>query len=153
MCRGSSSSQTVAVTAPAIYVYDKHWDYQPSTAVSAQLDENTEAALLRISNGKLDDARSKRARPCVPAAKVEERFSAFFDDSDDEDNDSNVTEVNSSHRTEDLLRTLKNLGHTRDRHLQAHYMEPLVAEGAAALHDAARLASHKLGASLTFAGC
>ena len=104
----------------------------------ALLDENRDNTLLRVSRGKLDDPSSKRHKPCIPVAQVEERFSCFFEDSDDEsdgeDDGSAVAET--THQSKDVLRALDVLGRARDQQL-AGYMEPLVGEGAAAAQDAA----------------
>eukprot|EP01043_Picozoa_sp_COSAG02_P004378 COSAG02_NODE_113_length_35905_cov_25.229012_16_plen_111_part_00 len=108
--------------------------------------------MLRFVTSKLDLC-SERQKPCFPAAKVEERFCPFFDDYEDEsegeDGESIMVGVENAGRTEDVLGALHALGRARDEQL-AHYMEPLVDEGASALHDAARLVTHTRGAPLTF---
>ena len=127
------------------------WREVHPTALGS-LDQNREVAMLRFVTSKLDPC-SKRHQPCVPAAKVEERFSSFFeeyeDESECEDDDSVMVGIENAGRTENVLCALHALGRARDEQL-AQYMEPLVDEGASALRDAAQLATYRRGAPLTF---
>ena len=119
----------------------------------ATLDGNRDVALLRVSAGKLADPYAKRQKPCVPAAKVEERFCSFFEDSDDEIcSDEEWEDDENAGGTEAVLGVLNQLRRAHAQQLTG-YMQPLVADGAAASRDAARLASHKRGAPLAFGAC
>ena len=87
-------------------------------------------------------------RACAPAAKVDEKHAAFFEDedehSDDEDAEPQACVVAS-------LRKLRELAKAADSEVPA--AEPLVAEGASAAADAERAAVRpKFGAALTFGG-
>ena len=88
-------------------------------------------------------------RACAPAAKVDEKHAAFFEDEDehsDEDEDEEDTQDVVAR-----LRKLRELAKAADSKVPA--AEPLVAEGASAAADAARAAGRpKLGAALTFGG-
>ena len=119
----------------------------------ANLDDNRDVALLRVSMGKLEHPCAKQQKPCVPAAKVVERFCSFFEDSDDESfSDEEWEDDDNVGGTEAVLGVLTQLSRAHAQQL-ASYMEPLVRDGAAASHDAARLASHKRGAPLAFCAC
>eukprot|EP01043_Picozoa_sp_COSAG02_P031563 COSAG02_NODE_2066_length_9960_cov_3.087009_7_plen_173_part_00 len=132
------------------------WREAPSVALGV-LDQNRDVAthMLRlIATSKLDDPCSKRHQACVPAAKVQERFSSFFeedceDESEGEDDESAMVGIENAGRTEDVLGALEAIGRARDGQL-ASFMEPLVDEGASARRDAARLATFTCGAPLTF---
>ena len=87
-------------------------------------------------------------RACAPAAKVDEKHAAFFEDedehSDDEDAEPQACVVA-------RLRKLRELAKAADSEVPA--AEPLVAEGASAAADAERAAARpKFGAALTFGG-
>ena len=91
-------------------------------------------------------------RACAPAAKVDEKHAAFFEDedehSDEDDEDLAAPQI------QDVvarLRKLRELAKAADSEVPA--AEPLVAEGASAAADAARVAAKpKFGAALTFGG-
>ena len=93
-------------------------------------------------------------RACAPAAKVDEKHAAFFEDEDEHSDDEDLGADEDGGDDEDVvsrLRKLRELAKAADSEVPA--AEPLVAEGASAAADAERAAARpKFGAALTFGG-
>ena len=90
-------------------------------------------------------------RACAPAAKVDEKHAAFFEDEDEHSDEDEDEEDAEPQDVVARLRKLRELAKAADSKVPA--AEPLVAEGASAAADAARAAARpKLGAALTFGG-
>ena len=86
-------------------------------------------------------------RACAPAAKVDEKHAAFFEDEDEHSDDEDAEPQDVVAR----LRKMRELAKAADSQVPA--AEPLVAEGASAAADAERAAARpKFGAALTFGG-